>query len=118
MRKIFTVMFLAMMILIGGQSAHAQDVYVGTSNTTGRDCYVMTETIHWQNYYECDATLKMVRPSNGNVQYLYYNFRMMHHWAEFTNSQGYSGRCLAECPIEMAMWHAILDYSQSHNIRH
>ena len=117
MRKVFTAIFLAAIILISG-NANAQDVYVGTSDATGRDCYVMTETIYWANPYDCEATLKMVRPSDGNVQRLHYHFEMMHHWTNFTNSQGFSGRVSEEYPIEWNMWHYIMNYSNDHKIRY
>ena len=116
-RKIFAAMILMAMILVGGR-AHAQDVYVGTSDTTGRDCYVMTETIYWTNPYECEATLKMVRPSDGNVQLLRYNFMIMQHWTDFSNSQGFKGRVTKACPIEWAMWNYIMRYSDQHKIRY
>ena len=117
MRKIFTAMILATMILISG-NANAQDVYVGTSDVTGRDCYVMTETIFWAHPYECEATLKMVRPSDGNVQRLHYHFVSdIRSNARFENSQGFSGRVTRDYPIESAMWKFICDYSERHGLR-
>ncbi len=117
MKKFFATIFLAMIFLISGQIAHAQDVYVGTSNTTGRDCYLMTETIHWVNYGECNVTLKMVKPSDRNVQLLYYVFKPMKRFTKFSNSQGYSGRLTGDYPIESAMWKYICDYSEKNNLR-
>ena len=114
MKKIFSVMLLAVVLMfVGNNQANAQDVYVGTSNTTGRDCYLMTETIksyrksaHGMNY---DATLKMVRRSDGNVQYLYYTFYEAPK-PYFWNSQGFEGRAdQYETPIEWNMFWAILD---------
>ena len=107
------------MIFIGGQNnqAAASDVYVGTSDTTGRDCYLVTESIYWSNSSECDARLKMVN-SYDDVMTLQYHFIMMHHWAVFENSQGFKGRVNDEVPIEKAMWDYILDYSAKHNIRY
>lgn len=116
-RKIFAAIFLLAMILVDGR-AHAQDVYVGTSDTTGRDCYVMTETIYWMHPYECEATLKMVRPSDGNVQHLHYHFVSdIRSNARFENSQGFSGRVTRDYPIEWAMWDYIVRYSNQHKIR-
>ena len=117
MRKVLTIIFLATIILIGG-SAHAQDVYVGTSEVTGRNCYVMTETIYWAHGYECEATLKMVRPSDGNVQRLHYRFVSdIRSNARFENSQGFSGRVTRDYPIEWAMWKFLCDYSERHDLR-
>lgn len=116
MRKIFTAMILATMILISG-NANAQDVYVGTSDVTGRDCYVMTETIFWANRGECEATLKMVRPSDGNVQRLHYVFTPLKHFTHFRNSQGFEGYTTDDYPIEAAMWNFIWNYSERHGLR-
>lgn len=117
-KKIFSVMLLAAIIFFCGQNkAAAYDVYVGTSNTTGRDCYILTESIYWENYYECSATLKMVNPSTGNVKFLNYEFMVMQHWIDFKNSQGYSGTVNSSVPIENAMWNFILDYSTKNKIR-
>ena len=118
-KKFFSVMILAAIIFFCGQNnfAQAKDIYVGTSNTTGRDCYVMTESIYWENYYICNATLKMVNPSTGNVKMLNYEFMIMQHWTDFKNSQGYSGTVNSSVPIEKAMWDFILDYSTKNKIR-
>ena len=120
MKKFFSVLMLAMAIIfVGGQNnfAQARDVYVGTSNTTGWACYVDTDSIYWQNYYQCSATLKMVK-SSGRVQNLYYDFMIMQHWTDFKNSQGFSGTVNSSVPIENAMWDFILDYSAKYNLRH
>ena len=80
MKKILSVMLLAVtLIFVSGQEkVSAQDVWVGTSNATGWNCYVMTETIRKTTYItharERDKiyfTLKMVTPSQ-NVKYLDY----------------------------------------------
>lgn len=117
-KKIFSVMLLAAIIFFCGQNkAAAYDVYVGTSNTTGRDCYILTESIYWENYYECSATLKMVNPSTGNVKFLNYEFMLMKHRINFKNSQGYSGHVNSDVPIENAMWDFIIEYSEKNHIR-
>ena len=104
MKKIFSVMLLAaVLIFVGNNSASAKDVYVGTSNTTGRECYVMTETI---GFFEGDAncTIKMVRRSDGNVQYLDYEFwidKTDFRTIRFSTSQGFRGIVTAySTPIE------------------
>ena len=96
-KKFFSVMLLAaVLIFVGGQnnSAQAQDVYVGTSNTTGWACYLMTETIRGdynQHRSVAQATLKMVTQSN-NVKYLDYTFRKLGRYTwSFRTSQGYEG---------------------------
>ena len=118
MKKILSVMLLAMTLLfVGGQNnfASAKDVYVGTSNTTGRDCYLMTETISTYRKslhgINIKATLKMVRRSDGNIQYLYYDFHDAGSPAYFENSQGFEGHIdQYKTPIEWNMYWAMLDY--------
>ena len=118
MKKILSVIILALIFLCGQNNfANAQDVYVGTSNTTGRDCYVVTESIFWEVPAFCTATLKMINPSNGNVQLLNYEFIMMKHWVEFKNSQGFNGRVNDSVPIEKAMWDFIFDYSTKNKMK-
>ena len=78
LKKFFAMMFLAtVLIFVGGQEkVLAQDVWVGTSNATGWNCYVMTETINKTTFgsaakesYKIYFTLKMVTQSQ-NVKYL------------------------------------------------
>ena len=115
LKKFFAVMLLAAAIIfVGNNSANAQDVYVGTSNTTGRDCYLMTETINsymaGRRGLNTEATLKMVRRSDGNVQYLYYKFYEL-GTVHFTNSQGYEGFIDEyKTPIEWRMYFEIVKY--------
>ena len=114
-KKFFAVTLLAIAIIfVSNNQASAKDVYVGTSNTTGRDCYLMTETIYsyWKGTHaHCiDATLKMVRRSDGNVQYLDYTF-IDAPPIHFRNSQGFEGTAdQYKTPIEWNMFWAIMDY--------
>jgi len=108
-KKILSVVILSAIVFVGSQ-AQARDFYVGTSNTTGRDCYLMTETIkiyrRGPEYY--DATLKMVRRSDGNVQYLDYTFYPNGEGGIiFENSQGYRGIVDSRVPIEWEMFWTI-----------
>ena len=98
MKKILSVMMLAaMLIFVSGQEkVLAKDVWVGTSPTTGWQCYIMTETIRdvSDNQYRStvQATLKMVTQSQ-NVKYLDYTFKegvSTHYWY-FETSQGFEG---------------------------
>ncbi len=115
LKKFFVVTLLAVAIIfVGNNSASAKDVYVGTSNTTGRDCYLMTETIH--DYFKgahahyIDATLKMIRRSDGNVQYLDYSFVDSPH-PYFRNSQGFEGTAdKYKTPIEWNMFWEMQNY--------
>ena len=108
MKKFFAAILFAVMIFIGNSSANAQDVYVGTSNTTGWDCYLMTETMHEINVNRFEVTLKMVTRSRS-IKYLDYTFWRDNGGASwwFSNSQGYSGKVDSnETPIEWNIWRA------------
>lgn len=103
------------LIFAGAQNkVEARDVFVGTSNATGWDCYLMTETIqvHRGARESYSATLKMVTGS-GNVRYLDYSFWYTYEDGipvYFSNSQGYRGKISQyETPIEWNMYRAIHD---------
>ena len=70
-KKILAVAILGMALTFGGK-AEAYDHFVGTSEATGWDCYVMTETVERANDITY-VTLKMVK-GNGRVSYLDYRF--------------------------------------------
>ena len=117
LKKFFAGIFLATVIFFCGQNnfAEAQDVYVGTSNATGWDCYIMTETIqvHKGARESYSATLKMVK-SSGNVSYLDYHFWYTYEDGfpvYFSNSQGYEGKISKYgTPIEWQMYQVIGQY--------
>lgn len=115
MQKIFAAVFLAAVLLIGG-NVNAQDVYVGSSNVAGRDCYLMTETIREYDTarYHVKAKVKLVRRSDSNVQYVDYTFtdgggESPGLW--FQNSQNFHAMLSSsETPLEWKMYQLI----QSH----
>ena len=92
-------------------NAEAYDHYVGYSEATGWECYVITETIERSNDTTY-VTLKMIKPS-GNVSYLGYRF-----WYDssrdvmrFSNDEGYSGIVNRyETPIEWEMLQVIRQF--------
>lgn len=92
-------------------TAEAYDHYVGTSNATGWECYVMTETVGRSNDTTF-VTLKMVK-QNGKVSYLDYRF-----WYDsksdvmrFSNDEGFSGIANKyETPIEWEMLQVIRQF--------
>lgn len=110
MKKFFAVAVLGVALMFGG-NAEAYDKFIGNSEVTGWECYVMTETIERVND-ATNVTLKMVK-SNGDVSYLDYSF-----WYDssrdvmrFSNEQGYSGIVNRyETPIEWEMLKVIRDY--------
>lgn len=110
MKKFFTVAVLGAALIFGG-NAEAYDKFIGTSEATGWDCYVLTETIERVND-STNVTLKMVKPNN-EVSYLDYSF-----WYDssgdvmrFSNEQGYSGIVNRyETPIEWEMLQVIRNY--------
>jgi hypothetical protein len=92
-------------------TAEAYDHFVGTSNATGWECYVITETIKRSNDTTY-ATLKMVKP-NGNVSYLGYRFwyDSQRDVMRFANDEGFSGIANKyETPIEWEMVQVIRKY--------
>ena len=87
-------------------TAQAMDFFVGTSNATGMDCYLMTETITKICTTETgkgfSARLKMV---GRTVQYLDYEvFIRYNGTCRFENTAGYSGEATPDAtPIEWNM---------------
>lgn len=83
-------------------NASAEDVYLGTSDTTGRQCFLVRDSL------DCDrenmsftCTIKMVKPNTDDVQFLSYEFWLVRGdgW-HFESSQGYSNRVSSHTPIE------------------
>ena len=120
MKKILSVTLLAaILIFVSGQEkVSAQDVWVGTSNATGWNCYVMTETINKttfggvKEFYKIYFTLKMVTPSQ-NVKYLDYTFTegITRRVWYFSNAQGFEGTIdQYKTPIEYNAFRAICRY--------
>ncbi len=108
------------LIFAGAQNkVEARDVFVGTSNTTGWDCYAVTESFRryegnmaygGETAYTYTATLKMVTRS-GNTQYLDYTFHVGNFPMWFENSQGYSGRATQNgTPIEWNLFQVLASY--------
>ena len=110
LRKILAVAVIGVALNFCG-TAEAYDHYVGTSNATGWECYVITETVERSNDITY-VTLKMVKP-NGRVSYLGYRF-----WYDsqsdvmrFANDEGYSGIANRyETPIEWEMVQVIRQF--------
>ncbi len=91
--------------------AEAYDHFVGNSEATGWDCYVITESIE-RDYDVTYVTLKMIT-NYGNERYLGYRF-----WYDsrsdvmrFANDEGYSHSVNRyETPIEWAMLQVIRQF--------
>ena len=86
-------------------TAQAADYYVGTSNATGMECYLMTDTITKIRTYSdgarFSARLKMV---GRTVQFLDYELDLGTSGFTFQNSAGYSGEATPDgTPIEWNM---------------
>lgn len=102
----FAVTLIFGLIFAQLPTAQASDYYVGTSNATGMDCYLMTQTITklWttETGKGFSVTLKMVGRS---VQYLDYELKIRYNGSYyFENSQGYSGAATRYgTPIEWNM---------------
>ena len=105
MKKFFAAVLIVVGSLLLVPKAQAMDYYVGTSNTTGMDCYLMTETISRLRTYSdgarFSARLKMVGRS---VHFLNYELDIGTSGCIFYNSQGYSGEATPYgTPIEWNM---------------
>jgi hypothetical protein len=109
-KKFLTVAVLAVALIFGGK-AEAYDHFVGTSEATGWECFVVTETIKRVNA-DTYVTLKMVKP-NGGVNYLDYQFwyDSQYDVMRFANNEGFSGIANRyETPIEWEMLQVIRQF--------
>lgn len=112
MFKSFICAAIFSLIFCAGTCA-AADIYVGTSPATGRNCFIITETIG----RTCDghmflgkATLKTVN-AKGDIRYIEYEFFAQNGDVRCTNSEGYDGSVTEQdTPIEWAMYKFIKDY--------
>ncbi len=96
---VFTVVATQFLII---PTAAAEDVYLGTSDTTGRQCFLVRDSIESdrQNMtFTC--TIKMIKPDTDDVQFLSYQFWFVQNdgWY-FESSQGYSNKVSEHTPIE------------------
>ena len=113
LKKFFSIAALTFVFMCGIK-AEAQDIWVGTSPSTGWECYIMTETIrHWGETDINLATLKMVANDDSvrQIEYrFWWDFRM--DVPCFSNSQGFDGIADAvETPIEWRMWQVIINHN-------
>ena len=108
----FLILIIGLAVTCAGiTKAEASEVYVGTSNATGWECYVLTQTIERYDGITY-VTLKMYT-QNGNARYSDYQF-----WYDpqrdvmrFSNDSGYSGIANRyETPIEWEMVKVIRNY--------
>ena len=116
MKKFFFTAIFGLTIILASVQAEAAEIFVGTSNATGWDCYVMTDSVRHKNEHRMlitYATLKMVN-GNGVAQYLNYTFFDLDgdfNDVEFSNEQGFRGRATPnETPIEWAMYTVCREY--------
>ena len=111
MKKMLMAAALGLALIFSAPQAEAYEHFVGTSEATGWDCYVLTESI----YREDDVThvtLEMVT-QNGNYRWLGYRF-----WYDssrdvmrFANDEGYSGIVNRyETPIEWEMLQVVRQF--------
>ena len=115
LKKFFAGIFLAAVIFFCGQNnfASAQDVYIGTSNATGWDCYAMTETFerHVGARLNYNATIKMVTPA-GKIKYLSYTIGEGGGYPVwYRNEQGYTGAITQYgTPIEWNLYRLLKEH--------
>ena len=113
-------MILMLAVMSFSAQVKAEEVYVGTSPATGRDCYVITQSIRWQNRRVVNLSLAMYRPGEANPLYLGYTFReyAQGRGVEFSNRQGFSGWIDEyETPIEYNTWVLVYNNYNPNNRR-
>ena len=120
MWKRFFMAAIVGLIICAGVKVEAESVYVGKSDATGFTCYILTDTITYQEEGDMvisTATLEM-REGAGNgklpthyLDYTFYDYKGYGVDPRFENSQGYSGTAYpSETPIEWAMFEVIRQY--------
>lgn len=116
MKKILLAAIFGLTIVFVSAQAQAAEIFVGTSDATGWDCYVLTDSIRHKDEHRMlitFATLKMI-DSSGVAQYLNYTFFDLDgdfDGVEFSNDQGYRGMVTAQdTPIEWAMYTVCREY--------
>lgn len=120
LKKIILLMILAFAVTSFSAQAQAEEIYVGTSSTTGRDCYIITQSIRWQNRRVVHLSLAMYRPGEAEPLYLGYKFReyAQGRGVEFSNRQGFSGWIdKYETPIEYNTWVCVYNNYNPYNRR-
>lgn len=112
LKKFLLVLFVGIVVTCAGVTkAEAAEVYVGTSPSTGWECYVLTNTIE-RNDGATSVTLKMYN-QNGRASYLGYVFwyDSQYDVMRFSNEEGYTGIANRyETPIEWEMIQVIRNY--------
>ena len=85
------------------------EIFVGKSDITGRDCYLLTDSIKfYNNEQNLDCTIKMVKTDN-DIQYLNYKFIRNGSYVMFETNQGFSGRVdKKETPIEYQTYATVI----------
>lgn len=106
MKKLIIMMVFAFTIVaaqfLAVPNAAAEDVYLGTSDTTGRQCFLVRDSLDCnRRNMTFTCTIKMVKPHTDDVQFLSYDFWLVRNdgWY-FESSQGYSNRVSEHTPIE------------------
>ena len=112
LKKVLLALVLGVMVTCAGVAkVEAAEVYVGTSPSTGWDCYVLTDTIGRSNDGTTYVTLKMY--TRNSAKYLGYQFwyDSQYDVMRFSNDDGYSGIANRyETPIEWEMVQVIRNY--------
>ena len=80
-------------------TVQSKEILVGNSNVTGRDCYLLTDSIRVDNDHDVSCRIKMVK-AGSDVQYLEYKF-YGRGLMQFRTNEGFTGKVDAqETPIE------------------
>lgn len=119
LKKIILLMILALSVISFPTQAKAEEVYIGTSPATGRDCYIITQSIRWQNRRVVNLSLATYLQGKDPV-YISYTFReyAQGRGVEFSNRHGFSGWIdKYETPIEYNTWVCVYNNYNPNNRR-
>ena len=116
MKKFLLAAIFTLTIVFVSAQAQAAEIFVGNSDATGWDCYVLTDSIRHKDEHRMFityATLKMV-DRDGSAHYLNYTFFDLDgdfDGVEFTNEQGFRGMVTPQdTPIEWSMYTVCREY--------
>ena len=116
MKKFLFAAIFGLTIVFATAQAQAAEIFVGTSDATGWDCYVLTDSISYKeknHMLVTHATLKMV-DGYGKAHYLNYTFYDLNgdfNDVEFSNDQGFRGMATPQdTPIEWSMYTVCREY--------
>jgi len=111
MKKVLSVMLLAVAIIfVGNSQVEAREVYVG-SYSDGSSVYLLTETVKKEMWAHTGGYSCQVRAGRDYLEYTFWIDSGDHSTWRYENSEGYEGRVYdGSSPVAAA----ILNYIRNH----